>query len=142
MHSQDLLRHQRTIQREKRSNAISGQQDCKKDNLTSHQRVRTSDLALNKKRKSSEAQLSPKRINLLKETQEPSNLKWKITHQESVTPSKHPRLENIIDPGDVNNFQKTLKYMKARTKHTPNFQNYPENYGEKTEQLKQLTKPT
>ena len=26
--------------------------------------------------------------------------KRKITHQEPVTPSKHPRLEKIIDPGE------------------------------------------
>ena len=70
----------------------------RKDNLTSHQRVCTSALALKRKQKASEAQLSSKRINLPIETQHPTNLKWKITHQESVTPSKHPRLENIIDP--------------------------------------------
>ena len=72
---------------------------ARKDNLTSHQRVRISELALNRKQKASEAQLSPERISLPIETQHPANLKWKITHQESVTPSKHARLENIIDPG-------------------------------------------
>ena len=54
---------------------------ARKDYLTSHQRVRTSDLALNRKRKASEAQLSPERINLRKETQQPAKLKRKITHQ-------------------------------------------------------------
>ena len=63
---------------------------ARKDNLISHQRVRTSELALNRKQKASEAQLSPKRINLPIETQHPTNLKWKVTHQELVTPSKHP----------------------------------------------------
>ena len=100
------LIHQKTLSdinillmERKRLNVIFTQQDFKKDNPTSHQRVSTSKLALNRKQKASEAQLSHKIINLLKETQHPINLKWKITHQESVTPSKHPRLENIIDPG-------------------------------------------
>ena len=74
---------------------------ARKDNVTSHQRVLTSELALNRQQKASEAQLLPKRINLPIQTQHPANLKWKITyvHQESVTSSKHPRLENVIDPG-------------------------------------------
>ena len=35
----------------------------RKDNPTSHQRVRTSELAHNRKQRASEAQLSPKRIS-------------------------------------------------------------------------------
>ena len=70
----------------------------RKNNLTLHQSVRTSEQALNKKWKASEAQVSPKRINLSIETPHPTNLKRKITHQEPVTPSNHPRLENI-EPG-------------------------------------------
>ena len=46
-----------------------------KDNPTPHQRVRTSELGLNRKQKASEAQLSPLRFNLLLETQHPTNLK-------------------------------------------------------------------
>ena len=72
---------------------------ARKYKLTSHQRACISELALNKNQKAPEAQLSPKRINLPIETQHPINFKWKITHQESVAPSKHPRLENITDPG-------------------------------------------
>ena len=66
-------------------------QDCKKDKLVSHQRVHTSDQALNRKRKNeAKTQLSPKKINLLKETQQPTNLRRKITDQDPVTPSKYP----------------------------------------------------
>ena len=78
---------------------------ARKDNPTSHQTVCTSDQAINRKRKASKGQLSPKRINLPKETQQPTNLKQKITH----TPSKHPRLENIIDPGDDEQFLKDIE---------------------------------
>ena len=73
---------------------------ARKDNPTSHERVRTSQVALNRKQKAFEAQLSPKRTNLPIATQHYTNyLKWKITHQELVIPSQHPRLENIIDRG-------------------------------------------
>ena len=54
---------------------------ARKGNPTSHRRVRTSELALNRKQKASEPQLSPKRINLPIETRYPTNLKWKIVHQ-------------------------------------------------------------
>ena len=47
---------------------------ARKDNLTSHQGVYTFELALNRKQNASEAQLSPKRINVLIETQHPTNL--------------------------------------------------------------------
>ena len=57
---------------------------ARKDNLASYQRARTSELALNRKQTSSEAQLSPKIINLPVEARHPTNLIWKITHQESV----------------------------------------------------------
>ena len=88
---------------------------ARKDNLTSHQRVCTSDLPLNRKRKASEAQLSCiKRINLPKETQQSTNLKQKITHEEPVTPSKHPRLENIIDPDNDEQFLKDIEIHESQ----------------------------
>ena len=46
-----------------------------KDNPIPPQRILTSELALNREQKASEAQLSPKRFNLLLETQHPTNLK-------------------------------------------------------------------
>ena len=110
----------------------------RKGNLISYQRVRTSDLALNRKKKASEAQLSPKRINLPKETQQPTNLKWKITHQESVTPSKHPRLENIIDPGDDEQFSKDIKKIHE-SKDQAHIE-FSEELWREDEQLKQLYK--
>ena len=64
-------------------------QTSRKHNPTPHQRVCTSGLALNRKQNASETQLSAKRINLPLETQHPTNLKWKITHRESIKPSKH-----------------------------------------------------
>ena len=73
---------------------------ARKDNPTPHQRLCPSELALDRRQNASEAQLSPKRINLLIDTQHHTNyLKWKITHQESVILSKYPRPENILDPG-------------------------------------------
>ena len=73
----------------KHSSVIFAQQDCEKYSLAPHQKVRTSELALSRRQKASEAQLSTERINLPIKTQHPTNLKWKIRHQESVTPSKH-----------------------------------------------------
>ena len=67
--------------------------------------------------------------NLPIKAQQPSNLKLKITHHETVTPSKQPLPEYVIIPGAMNNFLRTLKHMKAITKHTLNFQNYTENHG-------------
>ena len=46
-----------------------------KGNSTLHSRVGTSELGLNRKQKASETRLSPKRFNLLLETQHPTNLK-------------------------------------------------------------------
>ena len=75
--------------------------------LVSHKRVHTkssSDQAHNRKRKNeTKTQLSSNKIDLPKGTQQPSNLKRNISHQDPVTPSKYPRQENIIDP--VNNEQ-------------------------------------
>ena len=95
IHRQDLLRYQRTTHGEKTFKChLCPNKTGRKDNLTSHQRVRTSNLVLNRKRKASETHLSPKRINLPKETQQHTNLKRKITHQEPVTPSIHPRIDH------------------------------------------------
>ena len=73
--------------------------------LISHQKVHTkisSDRTLSGKPKNeTKTQLSPNKIDLPKE---PSNIKRKITHQESVRPSKYPRHKNIIDPVDNEQF--------------------------------------
>ena len=112
----------------------------RKDNFTSHQRVRTSDLPLNRKWKASETQLSPKRINLSKATQQPTNLKWKIIHQESVMPSKHPRLENIIDPGDDEQFSKDIDIHEGQDQAHIEFSELCRELWRKDKQLKQLYK--
>ena len=57
--SKDLLRHQHTIQgRENVQMSSLPNTTARQDNLTSHQRVRTSEVALNRKQNASEAQLS------------------------------------------------------------------------------------
>ena len=60
------------------------------------------DQILNRKHNLNETknQLSSKKINLSKKTQHPFNLKRNISHQESVTPAKYQRRENITDPVD------------------------------------------
>ena len=57
--SKDPLRHQHTIQgRENVQMSSLPNKTARKDSLTSHQRVRTSELALDRKQNASEAQLS------------------------------------------------------------------------------------
>ena len=73
-------------------------QTLRKHNNTPHRKVSTLQFPLNRKWKAYEAQLSPK-LCLQLQTQHPTNLKTKITHPESVTPSKHSRLENCIVAG-------------------------------------------
>ena len=73
--------------------------------LISHQKVHTkssSDRTLSGEPKNeTKTQLSLNKIDLPKE---PSNIKRKITHQESVRPSEYPRQENIIDLVDNEQF--------------------------------------
>ena len=57
--SKDPLRHQHTIQGRENVQMLSlSNKTARKDNLTSYQRLRTCELALNRKQNASEAQLS------------------------------------------------------------------------------------
>ena len=59
IHRKDLLRHLRTIQgRENVRMSSLPNNTVRKDHLTSHRRVHTTELALNGKQNTSEAQLS------------------------------------------------------------------------------------
>ena len=85
----------------------------------SHQKAHTqssSDQSLNKKRKASEveAHLSPKKINVSKEFQHWSNLKWKITHQEPPSSPKQLRLDNIIDPDGNEQFLNNIEKHESQ----------------------------
>ena len=138
----DLLRHQHAIHREKKFNChLYPYRTAGKDMLISHQKVHTkssSDQALSRKRKNeTKTQLSSKKIDLPKE---PSNLKRNIPHQDPVTPSKHPRQENIIDPVDNDQF---LNDIQKHENHDQAFIEFSQRYGEPWrdyEQLKQLHK--
>ena len=93
IHRKDLLRYQHTIHGDKKFMCYHcPYKTASKDQLVSHHKTHTksfSDHAFNRKREASEAeaQLSPKKINVSKESLQPSNLKQKITHQEP--PSSH-----------------------------------------------------
>ena len=91
MHRKSLSDINILFMERKRSNVIfPNNMTARNGNLTSHQKVCTRELTLNRKRKASEAQLSTWRINLLIETQHPTNLKQKLTHQEPATPFSDP----------------------------------------------------
>ena len=98
--------------------------------------------SLNRKHKASqaEAQLSPKKINVSKESQHWSKLKWKITHQEPPSSPKQLRLDNIIDPDHneqfLNNIEKHESQDQALIKLS---EQYCEPWHE-DEQLKHLYK--
>ena len=75
-----------------------------------------------------------------KETQQPPNLKRKISHQESVEPSKYPRPENVIDLYDNEQF---LNDIEKQENHDHAFIEFSQLYGEPwgdDEHLKQLYK--
>ena len=82
---------------------------ARKDKLVSHQKVHTktsSDQVTN---------IEPKDYTKThpssepKGTQRSSNLKRKISHQESVRHSKYPRPENVIDPDHNEQFFKDIE---------------------------------
>ena len=114
----DLLRHQRTVHGEKLLECpLCPYKTARKDMLISHQNVHTkssSDQTLNRERKN-ETKIQPS--SKPKESQQPSNLKQKISHQDPVTPSKYPRQQNIIDPDDnqqfLNNIEKQENHDQA-----------------------------
>ena len=140
-HRKDLLRHQRTIHGEKSFECpLCPHKTARKDKLVSHQKVHTktsSDQALNGERKNeTKAQPSSKP----KQTQQSSNLKRKILHQDPVRPSKYSRQENIIDPVDNDQF---LNDTQRHENQNHAFIEFSERYGEPwgdDEQLKQLYK--
>ena len=79
-----------------------------------------------------------KKVNLPKETQQPSGLKRKITHQDPVTPFRYSRPENIIDPDDNNQFlNDTEKHESQKQALTYFSQQYGEPWLD-DEQLTQL----
>ena len=141
-HRKDLLRHQRTIHDEKSFEChLCPYKTARKDKLVSHQKVHTkssSDQALNRKRKESETQPSPKRIKLPKETQQPSNLKRSISHQDQASSPKYPGSENIIDPDDNEKFFNNIQKQENQYQDLTYFsQQYGEPWPD-DEQLKQL----
>ena len=118
----DLLRHQHTIHGEKTLEChLCPYKTTRKDKLVSHFDVHTgssSDQPLNRKHKNeNKTQLSPKKINLPKETQQLSVLKHNISHQDPVTPSKHSRLENLIDPDHNDQFLNDIQKHKIKNTH-------------------------
>ena len=109
------------------------------DNLIPHQKVHTktsTDQTLNRERNETKTQPSSKP----KETQQPSNLKRKISHQDPVRPSKYPRQQNIIDPDDNEKFLNNIEKQENKDQAFTEFsQLYGEPWGD-DEQLKQLYK--
>ena len=108
--------------------------------MVSHQKVHTktsSDQTPNKEPKNeTKTQLSFKP----KESQQPSNLKQKISHQDPGTASKNPRPENIIDPVDNDQFLNDIEKQENKDHAFIEFsQRYAEPWRD-DEQLKQLCK--
>ena len=140
-HRKDLLRHQCTIHGDKLFECpLCPYKTARKDNLIPHQKVHTktsSDQVTNielknytKTHPSSEP----------KETQQPPNLKRKISHQESVKPSKYPRKENVIDPDDNEQFFKDIQKHENQNHAFIEFsKRYEEPWGDDL-QLKELYK--
>ena len=92
--SKDLLRHEHAIGGDKKVKChLCPYLTARKDKPVSHQKTHTNSSSfqsLNRKRKASEAelQLSSKKISVSKESQQLSNLKQKITHQEPTSSPK------------------------------------------------------
>ena len=62
-----------------------------------------------------------------KESQQPSNLKRRISHQDPVIPSKYPRQKNIIDPVDN---ERSLNDIEKQENHDHAFGEFSKRYGE------------
>ena len=143
----DLLRHQRTIHGEKKLKChLCPYRTARKDMLVSHQKLNTntsSDQALKRECKNeTKTQLSSNKINLPNQTQQPSNLKRKISHQVPVSPCKYPRPENIIDPVDNDQFLNDIEKQENKDQDQA-FIEFSQRYGEPwrdDQQLKQLYK--
>ena len=113
-----LLRHRRTIHGEKSFECpLCPYKTARKDNLIPHQKVHTkisSNQVTNVEPKN-ETKIQPS--SEPKESQHPSNLKRKISHQDPIMHFKYPRPENIIDPDDneqvLNNIEKQENHDHA-----------------------------
>ena len=112
--------------------------------MVSHQKVQTKTFSDQtpdiEPKNETKTQLLFKNINLPNQTQQPSNLKRKISHQDPVTFFKCPRPENIIDPIDNDQF---LNDIEKQENHDQAFIEFSQRYGEPwhdDEQLKQLYK--
>ena len=140
-HRKDLLRHQCTIHGEKSFECpLCPYKTARKDKLVSHQKIDTktsSDQVTN---------IEPKNYTKThpsfehEETQQPFNLKRKISHQDPVRASKYSRQENIIDPDDNDQF---LNDIQKHENQNHAFIEFSERYGEPwgdDEQLKHLYK--
>ena len=137
----DLLRHQRTIHGEKSFECpLCPYRTARKDKLISHQKVHTKtscDQAFNRERKN-ETKTQPS--SKPKESQQPSDLKRKISHQDPIMHFKYPRPENIIDPVDNEQFLNDIQKHENQNHAFIEFsQRYGEPWGD-DEQLKQLYK--
>ena len=100
---------------------------ARKDNFILHQKVHTktsSDQVTNIEPKNYTKTHSSSES---KETQQPPNLKQKISHQESVEPSKYPLQENVIDTDDNEQFFKDIQ-MHENQNHA--FIEFSKRYGE------------
>ena len=99
-------------------------------------RSTSSDQVTNRKRDLNETKTQPS--SKPKETQQSSNLKRKISHEESVRPSKCLRQQNIIDPDDNEQF---LNYVQKHENQNHAFIEFSQRYGGPwgdDERLKQL----
>ena len=107
-HRKDLLGQHRSIHGEKTCECpLCPYRTTRKDKLVSHQKVHTSDQTLNGKPKT---QL----LSEPKETQQPSNLKRKISHQYPVTSSTYSRQKNIIVPVDSEQFLNDIEKQENK----------------------------
>ena len=82
---------------------------ARKDKLISHRKVHTKtscDQAFNREHKN-ETKTQPS--SKPKESQQPSDLKRKISHRDPVMHFKYPRPENIIDPVDNERFSNNVE---------------------------------
>ena len=136
-----LLRHRRTIHGEKSFECpLCPYKTARKDNLIPHQKVHTkisSDQVTNVEPKN-ETKIQPS--SEPKESQHPSNLKRKISHQDPIMHFKYPRPENIIDPDDNEQFLNDIEKQENRDHAFGEFsKRYGEPWGDDL-QLKELYK--
>ena len=124
----DLLRHQRTIHGEKSFECpLCPYRTARKDKLISHRKVHTKtscDQAFNREHKN-ETKTQPS--SKPKESQQPSDLKRKISHRDPIMHFKYPRPENIIDTVDNERF---LNDIQKHENQNHAFIEFSQRYGE------------